>query len=158
MIQKALSGISSRKNHFLVAPININQLFSLMFCFGCGSMIVIRDSRTTRSGDRPVRIGPRFSNFSWSWSVPRFLIFPTGLNRSVRDQSDQARGSLNKTTVRQVLQHFCNYCYYWGLISTLEMVCNKIYEFFLLTYESRIFPRKINLYPSLKRDLSNAYM
>ena len=27
-----------------------------------------RDPRTTRYGDQPVRLGPRFSNYSWFWS------------------------------------------------------------------------------------------
>ena len=35
----------------------------------------IMDPRTARSGDRPVRLGPRFSKFSWSWFGPRFPNF-----------------------------------------------------------------------------------
>ena len=32
--------------------------------------VSIRDPRTARSGDRPVRIGPRFSKYCWSRSGP----------------------------------------------------------------------------------------
>ena len=41
---------------------------------------------TYRSGDRPVRFGPRFSKFYWSWSgtVRDFRIFQTRWNREVQ--------------------------------------------------------------------------
>ena len=40
-------------------------------------MLLIRDPRTARSVDQPVRFGQRFSKFVWSWSgsVREFQIF-----------------------------------------------------------------------------------
>ena len=55
-----------------------------------------RDQRTTRSEDRPVRIGPRFSKFCWSWSGPvSFEIF-LGPSRTNRFRSVDPLSSQNQ--------------------------------------------------------------
>ena len=81
LLQEALCSSKKRGNKSLI----IQKWFY--------SAITIRDPRTAKSGNRPVRIGPRFWNFSGSWSgpVPGFKTFlgpgtgPTGFGPWIPD-------------------------------------------------------------------------
>ena len=60
----SLPKLNISDNFLPIVSVNVGLLWA--------HIILTRDSWTAWSGDRPVRIGPRFSKFWWSWSDPRF--------------------------------------------------------------------------------------
>ena len=46
--------------------------FLVNFKIKSKNLVDVRDLQTVGSMDRPSRIEPKFSNFCWPWSVPRF--------------------------------------------------------------------------------------
>ena len=65
-----------------------------------------RDPRTSKSGDRPIRIGPIFTNFSGPGPVLDFYFFWIALDqdRTARDQSILVRGSPIKRNLQKLKQ------------------------------------------------------
>ena len=107
--------------------------------------------RTARSEDRPVRLGPRFSKFFWSWSGPKFLknfwswsglvLGPDGTAWSWTSRF----GSVDPWLMQHKIQRF-----QWKCFFSLEVRC-RIWSVLTLEWYMVIYIQKIKIWKSFSK-------